>query len=110
MRASTSLAPCMTSVNAPPPATMRGGLPPSGFRSGDVGVPPTSATDAMPVSPASSSPALVSVRTGVALAIEISATTLRGSSVSSRTTLTSPTRMPLNSTALPGRSPDTEPS
>ena len=73
-------------------------------------VPPSSAITGTPVRPWNSSPTLVSGRTGAAEATEIVALTRRGSSGASPISVTSPTRMPLNSTAAPTNSPGTEPS
>ncbi len=70
---------------------------------------PFSDTEAMPVRPLNSSVTRVSERIGVALSMDKSAATWAGSLVSSRV-VTSPTRMPLNSTGAPTRKPVTEPS
>ena len=73
-------------------------------------VPPSSAITGTPVKPWNSSPTLVSERTGVVEATEIVASTRRGLSGARPRSVTSPTRIPLNSTAAPTSSPGTEPS
>jgi len=91
-------------------ATSSGGLvllPASG---GDDWLPPFSASAAMPVKPWNSRPTWVSGRTATNLSIEMVAVTCCGRSGLSLRSVTSPTRMPLNSTEAPVRKPDTEPS
>jgi len=73
-------------------------------------IPPSSAITGTPVKPWNSRPTLVSDRTGVGEATEIVALTRRGLSGARPRSVTSPTRMPLNSTAAPTKSPGTEPS
>ena len=73
-------------------------------------MPPSSAITGTPVRPWNSRPTLVSARTGVVEATEIVALTRRGLSGARPRSVTSPTRMPLNSTAAPTSSPGTEPS
>ena len=68
-------------------------------------MPPSSAITGTPVRPWNSRPTLVSARTGVVEATEIVALTRRGLSGASPSSVTSPTRMPLNST----RGADQEP-
>jgi hypothetical protein len=69
--------------------------------------PPRSEITGTPVRPWNSSPARVSVRTGVVIATATVAVTSRGLSGLSSSPVTSPTRMPLKSTAAPVSSPDT---
>ena len=72
-------------------------------------MPPSSVTTGTPVSPWKSSPTLLSARTGVVEATDIVALTKRGLSGASPSWVTSPTRMPLNSTPAPTRRPGTGP-
>ena len=73
-------------------------------------MPPSSAITGTPVKPWNSRPTLVSARTGVVEATEIVALTRRGLSGARPRSVTSPTRMPLNSTPAPINNPGTEPS
>src|SRR5680860_1069896 len=90
--------------------TLTGGTsttPPSAA-SGVVDVPPVSVTATPPVRPCCSTLTRVSSRIGVFLTTEMVAITCCGASGLRATPVTSPMRMPLNSTAEPMRRPDTE--
>jgi len=76
--------------------------------SGEAASPPMSVTAAAPVSPCDSMPTSVSARTGVPRSTPIVASARSGCSGSRPRSVTSPTRMPLNSTAEPTSSPEIE--
>ena len=85
------------------------GSPPSGAAGGGAeAVPPVRAISGTPVRPPKTRPTLVSARIGVSVATAIVTSTPAGSSGTSFRSVTSPTRMPLNCTGAPRRSPETD--